>query len=93
MIEVSTAPPWMPWRSSSGENNPSGTPKRDQLVVTDEKPVLRAQILRDQRHRGAVAAMARHHHELPDAGARDAFAERHPAFQRDLASGSVSVPG
>ena len=38
-----------------------------------EKPVLRAQILRDQHHRGAVAAMARHHDELPDAGARDAL--------------------
>ena len=74
----------MPWRSSSAENNPSGAPKRDQLVVTAEKPVLRAQILRDQRHRRAVAAMARHHHELPDAGARDAFAERHPLLQRDL---------
>ncbi len=34
--------------------------------------------------RRAVAAMARDHHELPDAGARHALAERHPAFQRDL---------
>jgi len=41
-----------------------------------------AKILRDQRHRGAVAAMARHHHEFPDAGACDAFAERHPCPQR-----------
>ena len=38
MIEVSTAPPWMPWRNSSAENNPSGVPKRDQLVVTARSP-------------------------------------------------------
>ena len=50
----------------------------------DQKSVLRAQILRDQAHRRAVAAVARDHHELPDAGARDAFAERHPALQRDF---------
>ena len=49
-----------------------------------EKPMMRAQILRHQRHRGAVAAMARHHHELPDARARDAFADRHPFLQRDV---------
>ena len=38
MIEVSTAPPWMPWRNSSAENNPSGAPKRDQPVVTTSMP-------------------------------------------------------
>ncbi len=42
----------------------------------------RAQILRHKRHRGAVAAVACHHHQLPDARARHAFTERHPAPQR-----------
>ena len=46
--------------------------------------MMRAQILRHQRHRGAVAAMARHHHQLPDTGAGDAFADRHPRLQRDV---------
>jgi hypothetical protein len=40
--------------------------------------VPRAQILRHKRHRSAVAAVARHHHQLFDACARDAFTERHP---------------
>ena len=43
-----------------------------------EKPVLRAQILRDEAHGRAVAAMAGDHHKLPDTGARDALANRHP---------------
>ena len=34
----------------------------------DEQPVMRAQILRHQRHRSAVAAMAGHDHQLADAG-------------------------
>ena len=50
------------------------------LVAQD----LRAQILRHQGHRRAVAAMAGDHHQLPDAGARDALAERHPILQRDF---------
>ena len=45
---------------------------------------MRAQILRHQRHRRAVAAMAGDHDELPDAGARHALAERHPGLQRHL---------
>ena len=50
MIEVSTAPPWMPCRNSSAENNPSAALRRDQLVRDHEKRMLRAQILRHQRH-------------------------------------------
>ena len=47
-----------------------------------EKSVPRAQILRDKRHRGAVAAVARHHHQLFDACARHAFTECRPRLQR-----------
>ena len=46
--------------------------------------MMRAQILRHQRHRRAVAAMARHDHQLADAGSRDALADRHPLLQRDI---------
>jgi len=45
---------------------------------------MRAQFLRDQRHRGAVAAMARHHHELPDTGAAHALADGRPFLQCDV---------
>ena len=50
----------------------------------DEHLMMRAQILRHQRHRRAVAAVARHHHQLPDPGSRDAFADRHPFLQCDV---------
>ena len=36
--EVSTSPPWMPWRSSSSEYIPCGRPKRCQLVLTASMP-------------------------------------------------------
>ena len=84
MIEVSTAPPWMPWRSSSAGEQSVRRAEARPARGDREHAVLRAQILRDQRHRGAVAAMAGDHHELLDAGARDAFAERHPVLQRGL---------
>src|SRR5580693_829023 len=48
----------------------------------DEEPMLSAQVLRDKAHGRAVAAMARDHDQLLDAGACDAFTERHPGLQR-----------
>ncbi len=51
----------------------------------DEKPVMRAQILRDQRHRRAVAAMARHHDELLRSPARATLSPSAIHFlQRDV---------
>src|SRR6266404_3016403 len=47
-----------------------------------EQAILGAQVLRDQAHRRAVAAMARDHHEFLEARARHALAERHPGLQR-----------
>jgi hypothetical protein len=43
--------------------------------------MLRAQILRHQRHTCTVATVARHHHELPDARVRHVLAERRPCLQ------------
>ena len=74
----------MPWRNSSAGNNPSGAPKRDHPVVTARSPYCARRSCATRRHRRAVAAVARDHHQLLDAGARDALAERHPALQRDL---------
>ena len=46
--------------------------------------MLRAQILRHQRHACTVATMARHHHKLPDARVRHVLAERRPCLQRHI---------
>ena len=59
-------------------------PKRNHDVVTASMPVIGAQVLRDQRHRRAVAAMAGDDDDFPHAGARDALAERLPLRERRL---------
>src|SRR5262249_39773343 len=50
----------------------------------NKEPMERAQVLRHQAHGGAVAAVTGDDHELPKARARDAFANLHPAPERDL---------
>ncbi len=49
-----------------------------------EHAMPRAQILRHHRHRGAVAAVTGHHHDLSDSGPRHVFAERGPGLKRCL---------
>jgi len=46
----------------------------------DEKPVPGTQVLCDEAHAGAVAAVARDHDQLFQPRTRDAFAERKPAL-------------
>ena len=80
--EVSTSPPWMPWRSSSSVYMPAGRPKRCQLVFTASILWRTRSSRRDDAHDLLVAAMRIDEDELAHAGAGDRRAELGPGLDQ-----------